>query len=334
MGASSVLLDPVGHRAPGEQRGQQPAEADQPGLVAAAEPAEGGDDIGDLFIQDPARGLVEVGEFGVGATGVGGRGQGDGLGVGGQRDAALYGIAQVSLPESSELASPMPAVTKRPTEAELAELMSSLPEQPLHVAMIAAGNRQLQGTWGSAEPFTARDAIEAARTIARAAGVEISVRNAEYLPWHPGRCAEILVDGTVVGHAGELHPQVCERAQLPARSIALEIDLDGLPLHETFPRPVLSPFPALLQDVAVVVSQDIPSADVEAALKEGAGELLEEIRLFDIYRSEALGEDKRSLTFSLRFRAADRTLTEEEASQAREAAIAEAEKTVGAALRG
>lgn len=252
----------------------------------------------------------------------------------GQRDAALYGIAQVSLPESSELASPMPAVTKRPTEAELAELMSSLPEQPLHVAMIAAGNRQLQGTWGSAEPFTARDAIEAARTIARAAGVEISVRNTEYLPWHPGRCAEILVDDTVVGHAGELHPQVCERAQLPARSIALEIDLDGLPLRETFPRPVLSPFPALLQDVAVVVSQDIPSADVEAALKEGAGELLEEIRLFDIYRSEALGEDKRSLTFSLRFRAADRTLTEEEASQAREAAIAQAEKAVGATLRG
>lgn len=251
----------------------------------------------------------------------------------GQRDAALYGIAQVSLPAESELTSPMPTVTRRPTEAEVAELIGSLPEQPLHVAMIAAGSRQLQGTWGEAEAFTARDAIETARIIARSAGVEIELANAEYLPWHPGRCAEIRVGDKVVGHAGELHPQVCERAQLPARTIALEMDLDGLPLAEVFPRPVLSPFPALLQDVAVVVDQDIPSVEVEAALKRGAGELLEEIRLFDIYRSEALGEDKRSLTFSLRFRAPDRTLTEEEATVAREAAIAEAERAVGASLR-
>lgn len=251
----------------------------------------------------------------------------------GQRDAALYGIAQVSKPAKAEQHSPMPSVAQRPQNNEIRELLESLPEQPLHVAMIAAGNRQLQGTWGDAQPFTAADALEAARTVARAAGVEFTFRNAEYLPWHPGRCAEILVGEKVVGHAGELHPQVCERANLLPRTVALEINLDGLPLEETFPRPLLSPFPAVLQDVAVVVDADIPSSEVEAALREGAGELLESIRLFDIYRSEALGEDKRSLTFSLRFRADDRTLTEEEASEAREAAIANAEKKVGATLR-
>ncbi|QNH95933.1 phenylalanine--tRNA ligase subunit beta [Corynebacterium anserum] len=252
----------------------------------------------------------------------------------GQRDVALFGIAQVSKPESSEQSSPMPSVQQRPSDQELKELLASLPQQPLHVSVIATGNRQLQGIWGEAQAFTARDAIESARVIGRAAGVEFTFHNAEYLPWHPGRCAEIRVGDTVVGHAGELHPQVCERAHVPSRTVALEIDLDALPLEETFPRPVLSPFPAVLQDVAVVVDSTIPASDVEDALRVGAGELLEDIRLFDIYTSDALGNEKRSLTFSLRFRACDRTLTEEEASEARKAAISEAEERVGAELRG
>ena len=113
----------------------------------------------------------------------------------------------------------------------------------------------------------------------------------------------------------------------------MEINLDALPLEEKFPRPLLSSYPAVLQDVAVVVDANVPSTDVEAALRDGAGELLEEIRLFDVYTSEALGDGKRSLTFSLRFRAADRTLTEEEASKSREAAVEEATKRVGAELR-
>ncbi|HJF11282.1 phenylalanine--tRNA ligase subunit beta [Corynebacterium falsenii] len=251
----------------------------------------------------------------------------------GQRDVALYGVEQVAIPESSEQHSPMPSVAQRPSAEEIQELMDSLPKQPLHVAVVASGARELQGTWGPAVPFEAADAIEAARIIARAAGVDVEFRNAEYLPWHPGRCAEVLVDGEVVGHAGELHPQVCERANIPARTVAVELNLDALPLKETFPRPVLSAYPAVLQDIAVVVDAATPAQTVEDALRAGAGELLEEIRLFDVYRSDSLGEDKRSLTFSLRFRATDRTLTEEEASEAREAALDNATREVGATLR-
>ena len=251
----------------------------------------------------------------------------------GQRDVALYGVEQVTQLQGDAQNSPMPSVASRPTEEELTELLNSLPHQPLHVAVVAAGNRQLQGTWGQAVPFEAMDAIEAARIVGRAAGVQLEFRNAENLPWHPGRCAEVLVDGVGVGFAGELHPQVCERAQLPARTVAVEINLSALPVTETFPRPVLSAFPAVLQDLALVVDVKTPAAAVEAALREGAGELLEEIRLFDVYTSESLGEDKRSLTFSMRFRATDRTLTEDEASEARQQAIDAAASRVGATLR-
>ncbi|RAV34032.1 phenylalanine--tRNA ligase subunit beta [Corynebacterium heidelbergense] len=265
----------------------------------------------------------------------------------GQRDVALYGVEQVCLPDAAKRAeeriSPMLDVTRRPELEELSGLLASLPAQPLHVAVITSGSRQLQGTWGPAIPFAAADAIEAARTVGRAAGVTLQFRNADdYLPWHPGRCAEVLApvptsgdteEWVTVGHAGELHPQVCERADIPARTCAVEMDLSALHIEESFPRPLLSPFPAVLQDVAVVVDATTPAAAVTEALRGGAGPLLEDIRLFDVYTAESLGEGKRSLTFSLRFRALDRTLTEEEASAAREAAVAAAESEVGATLR-
>lgn len=253
----------------------------------------------------------------------------------GLRDVALYGVEQVTQPTQAEQWSPMPSVTGRPSPEEIRELLDSLPAQPLHVAVLAAGRRELPGTWGPGSTFGPEDALEAARTVARAAGVEFTFRSADHLPWHPGRCAAVVLAGTdtVVGHAGELHPQVCERSGIPARSVALEIDLDALDLTPTFPRPLLSPFPPVLQDVALVLDETVPAADVEAVLRAGAGDLLEDVRLFDVYRSDDLGEGRRSLTFSLRFRAADRTLTEDEASAAREDAVARAREELGAELR-
>lgn len=251
----------------------------------------------------------------------------------GHTDVALYGVEQVTLGRGDE-PSPMPAVAYRPTDEEIIELSATLPEQPLYVAMVACGRIELDSPWGEARAYTVSDAIEAARIVGRAAGVELEFRNAEYLPWHPGRCAELLVDGYVVGHTGELHPAVCRAANLPERTCALEINLSALPLRENLPAPTLSPFPAVHQDVALVVADDVPAAHVEATVREGAGELLEQIRLFDEYRSEALGEGRRSLTFALRFRANDRTLTEDEASAAREAAIALAQERHDAELRG
>ncbi|MFJ4657537.1 phenylalanine--tRNA ligase subunit beta [Nocardia sp. NPDC088792] len=252
----------------------------------------------------------------------------------GERDLAIYGIAQVVLPTDHTVAvEPLP-VDRRPTEDEIGVLLRSLPDQPVHIAAVLTGRREPRGPWGQGRQVEAADAFALADAIADAAGVTIERRAAALLPWHPGRCAELVVDGVIVGHAGELHPAALERSGLPPRTCALELDLDALPLRENRPAPVVSAFPAVLQDVSVSVDKSVPAAAVESALRSGAGALLESISLFDVYEGAQAGEGRKSLTYALRFRAPDRTLTEDEASAARDAAVAAAASAVGAVLRG
>ena len=137
----------------------------------------------------------------------------------------------------------------------------------------------------------------------------------------------------MVGYAGELHPQVLDRAGLPQRTCAMELNISALPFAPSAPAPVLSAFPLLLQDVALVVDEDVPSEKVRRVLEEHAGALLEKVELFDVYRSESLGEGKKSLAFALSFRATDRTLTDDECTEAKMAAVEAAQKAVGAQLR-
>ncbi|MFJ4618700.1 phenylalanine--tRNA ligase subunit beta [Streptomyces sp. NPDC088812] len=259
----------------------------------------------------------------------------------GSHDLALFETGLVFLPrEERRVAGHLP-VDRRPTDEELASLDAALPEQPRHVAVVLAGAREQAGWWGKGRPADWADAVEAARAVAREAGAELTVRSGQYGPWHPGRCAELVVvtDGAerVVGHAGELHPRVLKVLGLPARTSAMELDLDALErVGDGTPQaPGISTFPVATQDVALVVDAFVPHAEVESALREGAGELLEAIRLFDVYENaEQLGDGKKSLAYALRFRAADRTLTVDEASAARDAAVALAGERTGAVLRG
>ncbi|CAM5497067.1 hypothetical protein SHIRM173S_11486 [Streptomyces hirsutus] len=259
----------------------------------------------------------------------------------GSHDVALFETGLVFKPREEQRAAVRLPVDRRPTDEELAGLDAALPDQPRHVAAVLAGAREQAGWWGAGRPADWADAIEAARTVAAEAGAELVVRQGRYGPWHPGRCAElaVTVDGTerVVGHAGELHPRVVKNLGLPARTCAMELDLDALEqAGESIPQaPGISTFPVATQDVALVVDGSVPAADVEAALREGAGELLESIRLFDVYENaEQLGEGRKSLAYALRFRAPDRTLTVDEASAARESAVALAGERTGATLRG
>jgi phenylalanyl-tRNA synthetase beta chain len=248
-------------------------------------------------------------------------------------DAALYAIAQVVQPTEQTQRVELIPVDRRPTDAEIATLDASLPKQPQHVAAVLAGLREPRGPWGSGRRADAADALEAVRTIARASGIEVTLRAAQYLPWHPGRCAEVLVGDTLIGHAGQLHPAAIERSGLPKGTCALELNLDALPLTELLPAPKVSPFPAVFQDVSLVVPADVPAQAVADAVREGAGELLEDMQLFDVFTGPQIGEDRKSLTFALRFRAPDRTLTEDDASAARNAAVRRAAQVVGAELR-
>ncbi|AZA11340.1 phenylalanine--tRNA ligase subunit beta [Corynebacterium gerontici] len=250
----------------------------------------------------------------------------------GQQHVALFGLQQVSFQRGNGT-SPMLDVRQRPSEKEVQDLLASLPDQPLHVATVATGEHLHSGPWGKGRAYSYADAIESARVVARAAGVDLELRNAEQLPWHPGRCAELLVDGESVGFAGELHPQVLERLGLPSRTCAMELSVTALPLRDRMPAPVLSSFPALHQDLALVVDEATPAESVRRAIQDGAGELLEQVELFDVYRSESLGDSKKSLAFSLVFRANDRTLTDEEANEARLAAAAKAKADTGAQMR-
>lgn len=251
----------------------------------------------------------------------------------GQRDVALYGVAPVVAPNAGGAAMPDVAVDHRPSDAEIAALIGALPAQPLHAGAVLTGQWERPGWWGPGREVSWADAVAAALLVGHAAGVELAVRSARSAPWHPGRCAQLLVDCHPAGHAGELHPSVVEALRLPPRTCAMELDLDALPLTDRRPAPVVSPYPPVLQDVALVVDAAVPAAELTATLRHGAGDLLEDVRLFDVYTDEKLGAGKRSLAFALRFRAPDRTLTVAEASAARDAAVAAATNTHGAALR-
>jgi len=166
------------------------------------------------------------------------------------------------------------------------------------------------------------------------------VRAVRQAPWHPGRCAEITVSdgeggGQVIGHAGELHPRVCKAFGVPPRTAVAEVDLSALLDHAVavVQAPVLSSYPVAKEDVALIVADDVPAETLARTLREGAGELCESVRLFDVYTGEQIGAGRKSLAFALRFRAPDRTLTEAETAAARDAAVALAGERHGAVQR-
>lgn len=252
----------------------------------------------------------------------------------GNADLAIFETGTVTLPRHAGPAAILP-VDRRPTEEEFAALDAALPAQPLHLAVVASGDATADGWWGEARPVTWADAVDAVRSVADALGLEVTTAAASLAPWHPGRCAELSVDGEVVGHAGEVHPKVCAAFGLPKRTVAAEVDLDALISRAVHlrPAPAFSSYPVAKEDVALVVDASVPAADVEAALREGAGELLESIRLFDVFTGTQVGEGKKSLAYALRFRAPDRTLKEGEAAAARDAAVALAAERTGAVQR-
>ncbi len=263
-------------------------------------------------------------------------------------DLALFEIGSVAWAGQELTAAPILAVDRGPTQAEIDELESALPDQPRMVGVVLTGERDASGWWGQGRQASFRDAVAAAHAVLRTSRVPYSVRAGQCEPWHPGRCAEFLIEPgpgaepLSVGYAGELHPRAIAAYRLAARTCAAELNLSAIERAAAqvgpVQAPVISAYPVASQDVALVVDESVPAAQVEAALaagaaSAGAGVVLEQLRLFDVYSGEQTGAGRKSLAYTLRFRAPDRTLTDEEVSAARMAAVAEAARLTGAVLR-
>jgi phenylalanyl-tRNA synthetase beta chain len=254
----------------------------------------------------------------------------------GHTDLGLFEIGLVVLPGDGGPV-PRPDAGQRPDDATLAALYASVPPQPRRVGIVLAGQREPACWAGPGRAADWADVVEAARTAAGALGLALEATADRRAPWHPGRCARLsLPGGTVVGHAGELHPTVIAALGLPQRTVAAEIDLDVLLAARGALRTAepVSAYPVAKEDVALIVGADVPAAAVEAALRAGGGAELESVRLFDVYTGPQAGEGRKSLAYALRLRAPDRTLTAAEAAAIREAAVERARAEVGAVLRG
>ncbi|MGO3147181.1 MAG: phenylalanine--tRNA ligase subunit beta, partial [Leucobacter sp.] len=233
----------------------------------------------------------------------------------------------------------VPPLAARPSNETLAVLDASLPAQPRHAGGLLLGSAVPQQPTQPERAYDWADALDAARTVAGAISVELVVRQGVHRAFHPGRTAELLVNTDsgleVVGVAGELLPELTANYHLPGRVAAFELDLDRV--ITLAPREArtsnLSGYPAATQDLTLVVAADIPAGEVLGAVTAGAGSLLEHASIVDDYRGQGIEDGQKALTFALRFRASDRTLKSEEASEAKLAGVAAAERAFGAKLR-
>ena len=252
-------------------------------------------------------------------------------------DVAVFETARVFLPDEGQVlgTDTIPAGAARPDQDTVAALDASLPAQPRHVAALLTGAWLVKQPGVAPEPYGVADALDVARAVAWAVGAELTVTQTTHPSLHPGRAASLTVGGTVVGIAGELLPSLTEAADLPRVVAVAELDFDALVAlapGQVAPEPIVA-YPAATQDLSLVVATSVPAGGVLDAVRGGAGPLLEYARLVDDYRGTGVNEGQKSLTFALRFRATDRTLTAAEASEARDGAVRRAGERFGATLR-
>ena len=249
----------------------------------------------------------------------------------GAKSFAIFEMGSIFRSSQKLEASVSPDVAKRPSADVISKIFASVPEQAEMVSGLLVGKKEEDSWQGKSADYGWNDAIAFAQEILELAHLDYEVKRSDLAPWHPGRCAELIVDGKVVAHAGEIHPRILSQYNLPARSSAFAINLGALPESEMVRPHRVGVMPAAMQDVALIVDSSVTALQVQSALVEGAGDLLESISLFDRY--DKVGDGKVSLAFTLTFRAPDRTLTSEEVSAMRESATSLASKRCGAVVR-
>ena len=206
--------------------------------------------------------------------------------------------------------------------------------EPWRIGALAVGELRSAGWRGervAADFYSLKGVLEA---MATQLGVPVEVDPGDEPFLHPGGSGRVVTGDEQIGWIGEIHPLVCREWDLDAAA-GFEIDLAPLvaasPVGEETYEDVIS-YPAVHQDVAVVVDESVPAAEVRSAVLEGGGELLRSAEVFDLYRGEQLGAGRKSLALRLTFRAADRTLTDDEVAERRRA-IEAAVQNIGGSLR-
>ncbi|MCU1442248.1 MAG: phenylalanine--tRNA ligase subunit beta [Cryobacterium sp.] len=259
----------------------------------------------------------------------------------GLTDLAIFEVGAVFRPEPGvTYGSPiLPPGAVRPSAELEAKLNAGIPPQPLFLGVVLTGNTVRHQPGRPAIAASWQDALTAVRQVSLAVGVPIQVRQGSHQAMHPGRTAELFVTtdagSEIVGYAGELLPTVARDADLPSVVGVAELDLSAVLAHasgEVAATPIGTK-PAATQDLSLVVSIEVPAADVLAAVTQGAGALLEHAEMVDDYRGPGVPAGRKSLTFALRFRAPDRTLTAAEASDAKLAGVAVAAARFNATIR-
>lgn len=211
-----------------------------------------------------------------------------------------------------------------------------LPREGLVLAMVLAGDRKPK-TWHDAERpwdlFGAKGIVDSLFGSLRMPPPEFAT--ATGMPFHPTRAARASVGGTDVGAIGELHPDVCDRFEVPPGTTVVEIAL-GPVVAAIPPRPRsgdLPRFPPIYIDIAVVVREDVPAGDILSVVRRAGSPELASARLFDLYRGDQVPSGSKSLAYALELRDPDKTLTDEEAGAVRERIVAALASRFGATLR-
>lgn len=250
---------------------------------------------------------------------------------------AIFEQGKVVLADSEQVAvAPQPSTLARPAAEILAELDAAVPAQPIYLAAVMTGRiEQGQPALSVSAEWDWQNTISLVGDLLKEANLEWQTTQTQMAPWHPGRCAGIVVAGMMIGFAGELHPKVCANFGLPARTCAFEIDLDavaGAGLLPIFAQPIRT-MPKAREDFAFVVDADLPAIAVAKTIQAVATELIESAEVFDIYQGEQVPAGKKSVNVSVALRAIDRTLSESEIAEIRQGIIENVEKSLNAKLR-
>jgi len=214
-----------------------------------------------------------------------------------------------------------------------------LPDEPRRLGILMTGPRRVNN-WTGGEPETNVDFYDLKGVIEGLLGglyiTDVSYSRADHTSLHPGRSAQLSINGKPVGVFGELHPLVAQTFDLTAAPILLaEFDLDALldQVENNHPVAALPTTPPVLQDIALVVNADTPAAAVEAVIVRAGGDLLKRAALFDVYQGDPIPAGQKSLAYNLVYQADDRTLTDKEVAGVHQKIVKAAERELGAKLR-